>query len=208
MAVSGIVTDQQNQPLPGVTVNVKGTALGTTTNDGGRFTLNVPNTTDILVFTFIGFTSQELPLNGRTSLSVTMVASSSNLNEMVVVGYGTQKKQNVTGAIASVPMQEIRDMPVSNVAQALQGKIAGVVVQQNSGSPGRTPAIKVRGFGSISAGTSPLIVVDGNIVSSAIFGLFDAEEIDKIDVLKDASSAAIYGSRGSNGVVLVTTKKV
>ncbi|UYQ94418.1 TonB-dependent receptor [Chitinophaga horti] len=205
--VSGQVSDDKGQPLPGVTVNVKGTSIGTVTDGQGRYTLNARSTQDTLTFTFIGFTSQTLSLAGRSTLNITLVASSSNLNEMVVVGYGTQKKQNVTGAIASVSMQEIRDMPVSNVATALQGKIAGVVVQQNSGSPGRTPAIKVRGFGSISAGTSPLIVVDGNIVSSATFGLFDAEEIDKIDVLKDASSAAIYGSRGANGVVLVTTKK-
>ncbi|WP_295117424.1 SusC/RagA family TonB-linked outer membrane protein [uncultured Chitinophaga sp.] len=205
--VSGVVTDDRGQPLPGVSVNVKGTSLGVMTNENGRFTLNVPSANDTLLFTYIGFSSQQRALAGRTSLNITLVASSSNLSEMVVIGYGTQKKQNVTGAIASVPMQEIRDMPVSNVATALQGKIAGVVVQQNSGSPGRTPAIKVRGFGSISAGTSPLIVVDGNIVSSAVFGLFDSEEIDKIDVLKDASSAAIYGSRGSNGVILVTTKK-
>jgi len=207
VAVSGLVTDDQNQPLPGVSINVKGTSLGATTNAEGRFTLNVPSANDTLLFTYIGFAPQELPLAGRITLNVRLVATSSNLTEMVVVGYGTQKRQNVTGAIASVPMKEISDMPVSNVASALQGKIAGVVVQQNSGSPGRTPAIKVRGFGSISAGTSPLIVVDGNIVSASVFGLLDAEEIDKIDVLKDASSAAIYGSRGSNGVILVTTKR-
>lgn len=205
--VTGVVTDEKGQPLPGVSVNVKGTTLGTVTNAEGRYTLNVRSANDILLFTYIGFASQEEPLAGKTTLNVTLVSASSNLNELVVVGYGTQKKQNVTGAIASVPMQEIRDMPVSNVASALQGKIAGVVVQQNSGSPGSTPAIKVRGFGSITAGTSPLIVVDGNIVSASAFGLFNAEEIEKIDVLKDASSAAIYGSRGSNGVILVTTKR-
>lgn len=207
ITVSGLVTDDRNEPLPGVSINVKGTSLGTATNVNGRFSLNVPSPDDTLVFTYIGFASQEQALAGRTTLNVTLVAASSNLNELVVVGYGTQKRQDVTGAIASVPMKEIGDMPVSNVASALQGKIAGVVVQQNSGSPGRTPAIKVRGFGSISAGTGPLIVVDGNIVSADVFGLFDAEEIEKIDVLKDASSAAIYGSRGANGVILVTTKR-
>ncbi|WP_331966704.1 TonB-dependent receptor [Chitinophaga sp.] len=205
--VSGVVTDNNNQPLPGVSVNVKGTSIGTATNAEGRYTLNIRSANDTLLFSYIGFAPQQLPLAGRTTLNVVLLAVSSNLNDVVVVGYGTQKKQNVTGAIASVPMQQIHDMPVSNVASALQGKIAGVVVQQNSGSPGKTPAIKVRGFGSITAGTSPLIVVDGNIVSAGVFGLFDAEEIDKIDVLKDASSAAIYGSRGSNGVILVTTKR-
>lgn len=205
--VTGTVTDDRNQPLPGVSINVKGTSLGTATTADGRFSLNVPSLNDTLLFTYIGFAPQEQALAGRTSLNVTMMATSSNLNDVVVIGYGTQRKVNVTGAISSVPMQEIGDMPVSNIATALQGKIAGVVVQQNSGSPGRTPAIKVRGFGSISAGTSPLIVLDGNIVSASVFGLLDAEEIDKIDVLKDASSAAIYGSRGANGVILVTTKK-
>lgn len=207
VTVTGMVTDDRNEPLPGVSINVKGTSIGTASSPDGRFSLNVPSPNDTLLFTYIGFAPQQQALAGRTTINVTLVAVSSNLNEMVVIGYGTQKKQNVTGAIASVPMQEIRDMPVSNVATALQGKIAGVVVQQNSGSPGRTPAIKVRGFGSISAGTSPLIVVDGNIVPGSVFGLFDSEEIEKIDVLKDASSAAIYGSRGSNGVILVTTKK-
>ncbi|NLU90747.1 TonB-dependent receptor [Chitinophaga sp. Ak27] len=207
VTITGLVTDNSNQPLPGVSINIKGTAIGTTTNAEGRYKLNVRSSNDILLFTYIGFAPQEQPLTGRTTLNVTLVAVSSNLNDVVVVGYGTQKKQNVTSAIASVPMQDLRDMPVSNVASGLQGKIAGVVVQQNSGSPGKTPAIKVRGFGSISAGTSPLIVVDGNIVSASAFGLLDAEEIDKIDVLKDASSAAIYGSRGSNGVILVTTKR-
>ncbi|MGN7723708.1 TonB-dependent receptor [Chitinophaga sp. 22620] len=207
VAVSGVVTDDKSQPLPGVSINVKGTSIGTATDVDGRYTLNVPSANDTLVFSYIGFAPQQQALAGRTTLNVIMTAVSSNLNDVVVVGYGTQKKRDVTGAISSVPMQEIGDMPVSNVATALQGKIAGVVVQQNSGSPGRTPAIKVRGFGSISAGTSPLIVVDGNIVSASVFGLLDAEEIDKIDVLKDASSAAIYGSRGSNGVIFVTTKK-
>jgi TonB-linked SusC/RagA family outer membrane protein len=207
VTVSGVVTDDKNQPLPGVSINVKGTSIGTATNENGRYALNVPSADDTLVFSYIGFAPQQQALAGRTTLNVVLVPVSSNLNDVVVIGYGTQKKQNVTGAIASVPMQEISDMPVSNVATALQGKIAGVVIQQNSGSPGRTPAIKVRGFGSISAGNSPLIVVDGNIVSASTFGLLDAAEIDKIDVLKDASSAAIYGSRGSNGVIMVTTKK-
>lgn len=207
VTVTGVVTDAQGQPLPGVSINIKGTSIGTATNESGRFSLNVSSANDILVFSFIGFAPQEQALAGRTTLNVTMVAVASNLNDVVVVGYGTQRKQNVTAAISSVPMHEIGDMPVSNVATALQGKIAGVVLQQNSGSPGRAPAIKVRGFGSITAGTGPLIVLDGNIVSPTVFGLLNAEEIDKIDVLKDASSAAIYGSRGANGVILVTTKR-
>ncbi|WEK33839.1 MAG: SusC/RagA family TonB-linked outer membrane protein [Candidatus Pseudobacter hemicellulosilyticus] len=205
--VTGVVTDNNSQPLMGVSVSVKASTLGTVTDENGRYTLNIPSGNAVLLFSIVGFAPQEQALSGKSVLNVTLTAISINLNEVVVVGYGTQKKASVTGAIASVPMNEISDMPVANVATALQGKISGVVIQQNSGSPGRTPAIKVRGFGSISAGTGPLIVVDGNIVPASVFGLLDAEEIDKIDVLKDASSAAIYGSRGANGVILVTTKK-
>jgi TonB-dependent SusC/RagA subfamily outer membrane receptor len=129
------------------------------------------------------------------------------MEDVVVAGYGTQKRAKVTAAISSVPMKEIRDMPVSNVATAMQGKIPGVVIQQNSGAPGSTPAIKVRGFGSINAGNTPLIVVDGNIVSADVFAQLNSIDIESIDVLKDASSSAIYGSKGANGVLMVTTKR-
>ncbi|WP_461088779.1 TonB-dependent receptor [Spirosoma gilvum] len=207
-AITGTVTDETGAGIPGVSVIVKGTQRGTTTDVQGAYRLNVPDGgSPILVFSFVGYQTKEVPLGNNSQLSVQLLTDDKTLSEVVVVGYGTQKREAVTAAIASVPMSEVKDMPVSNAATALQGKIAGVIVQQNNGTPGSTPAIKVRGFGSISAGNSPLIVVDGNIVDASIFGLLNTNDIESIDVLKDASSAAIYGSKGSNGVILVTTKR-
>lgn len=206
--IRGKVTDDKGDSLPGVTVVVKGTTNGTATGVDGTYTLNLPDASGTLIFSYIGYATQEVLITGgQTLVNITLRADAKALEEVVVVGYGTQKRQDVTAAIASVPLKEVRDMPVSNVATAIQGKIPGVVIQQNSGSPGSTPAIKVRGFGSISAGNSPLIVVDGNIVSANVFSLLNSNEIESIDVLKDASSTAIYGSRGANGVVIVTTKR-
>ncbi|WP_223816131.1 SusC/RagA family TonB-linked outer membrane protein [Adhaeribacter rhizoryzae] len=206
-AITGRVTGETGEGLPGVTVLEKGTNNGTATDPNGGFSLNVANSNAVLVVSFIGYLTQEVPVNNRTTLNIVLSPDAKALDEVVVVGYGTQKRQDVTAAIASVPLKEIQDMPVSNVATAIQGKVPGVVIQQNSGSPGSTPAIKVRGFGSISAGNNPLIVVDGNIVSPNVFSLLSSNEIESIDVLKDASSTAIYGSRGANGVVIVTTKR-
>ncbi|QMW04378.1 TonB-dependent receptor [Spirosoma foliorum] len=206
-SISGTVSDQTGVTLPGVNVVIKGTQKGTTTDAQGQFKLELPDTETTLVFSSVGYLPKEVIVGNETILTITLTADTKALGEVVVVGYGTQKRADVTAAIASVPMGEIRDMPVSNVATALQGKIPGVVIQQTSGAPGSTPAIKVRGFGSISAGTSPLVVVDGNIVGSGVFGLLSSVDIESIDVLKDASSTAIYGSKGSNGVLLVTTKR-
>ncbi|MBL0744712.1 TonB-dependent receptor [Chryseolinea sp. Jin1] len=206
--VSGTVTDETSQPLPGVNVLVKGSSQGTTTDSNGKFTLSVLDDNATLVFTFIGYVPQEVAVGSQSTFAIQLQPDVTSLSEVVVVGYGTQNRNDVTSSIASVsPSKDLKDMPVSNAAVALQGKVPGVVVQQTSGSPGSTPAIKVRGFGSISAGTSPLIVLDGNIVSSTIFSLLNASDIESIDVLKDASATAIYGSRGANGVLLVSTKR-
>jgi TonB-linked SusC/RagA family outer membrane protein len=207
--ISGTVTDEGKNPIAGVSITIKGTAIGTTTDVNGKFSLTVPdgNLGDSLLFTSVGYEEKAVAIGGQDVFNITMDPVISNLNQVVVVGYGTQRRAAVTAAISSVPMKEIKDMPVSNVATALQGKIPGVVVQQNNGAPGSTPAIKVRGLGSISAGNSPLIVVDGNIVSANVFSLLNSSEIQSIDVLKDASSTAIYGSRGSNGVIIVTTRR-
>jgi TonB-linked SusC/RagA family outer membrane protein len=204
--VSGTVTDLNGQPIPGVSVRVKNTGTGTLTDNNGKYKITVSGPGAILIFSYIGYLAQEKPVSGQT-LNIQLIEEPNSLSEVVVVGYGSQKRTTVTAAISSVPMQELKDMPVSNVATALQGKIAGVVVQQTGGAPGNTPAIKVRGLGSISANNSPLIVLDGNIVDPYVFSLLTSEEIERIDVLKDASSAAIYGSKGANGVMLVTTKK-
>lgn len=204
--ITGTVTDEKGEAIPGVSVLLKGTQRGTVTDPQGSFRLAVPDESAVLLFSFVGYKSQEIPVGSQTQLSVQLLNDETSLSEVVVVGYGTVRRADVTAAIASVPMNELKDMPVSNAATALQGKIAGVIVQQNNGTPGSTPAIKVRGFGSISAGNTPLIVVDGNIVDPNVFSLLNSNDIESIDVLKDASSAAIYGSKGSNGVILVTTK--
>lgn len=205
--ISGTVTDETGKALPGATVQVKGTTIGTQTDINGKYNLTAPDNNPVLVFSFIGYDNQEVPTNGRTTIDLQMKPTNNSLNEVVVVGYGTQKRLNVTAAIASVPMKELADQPVFNVATALQGKVPGLTIKTNSGGPGSTPAIKIRGYGSISAGNSPLIVVDGNITTADIFQTLNSDEIESIDILKDASSAAIYGSKGSNGIMMVTTKR-
>jgi len=205
--ISGKIVDEKGEGLPGVSVVIKGTQRGSTTNVDGTYQLSAPDEGGILIFSFVGYTTEEREIGNQSIIDITLKVDTKSLEEVVVVGYGTMKRANVTSAIASVPMNEIKDMPVSNVATALQGKIPGVVIQQNNGTPGSTPAIKVRGFGSISAGNAPLIVVDGNIVSANIFSLLNTSDIESMDVLKDASSTAIYGSKGSNGVILITTKR-
>ncbi|WP_229213813.1 TonB-dependent receptor [Dyadobacter psychrotolerans] len=205
--ISGKVVDDKGEALPGVSIVVKGTQQGTSTDIDGKYQLSIPDGSSTLIFSFVGYISTEKTVTNETVIDITLATDTKSLQEIVVVGYGTQKRANVTAAISSVPMSEIKDMPVSNVATALQGKIPGVVIQQNNGTPGSTPAIKVRGFGSISAGNSPLIVVDGNIVNANIFSTLNTNDIESMDVLKDASSTAIYGSKGSNGVILITTKR-
>jgi TonB-linked SusC/RagA family outer membrane protein len=207
--IKGNVTDEKGSAIAGVSVTIKQTSVGTVTDGKGSFSLVIPDNhmIDSLLFSSIGYDEQVVAISSRSVFNIVLLQGASTLNQVVVVGYGTQRRTAVTASITSVPMKEIKDMPVSNVATALQGKIPGIVVQQNNGAPGSTPAIKVRGLGSISAGNSPLIVVDGNIVGSNIFGLLNSSEIQSIDVLKDASSTAIYGSRGSNGVIIVTTKR-
>lgn len=207
--VTGKVTDDKNFAISGVSVSIRGTSIGTVTDGKGAFSLVLTDERmdDSLLFSSIGFEDQVVAINNHVVINVVLIQNISALNQVVVIGYGTQRRTSVTAAIASVPMKEIKDMPVSNLATALQGKLPGVIVQQNNGAPGSTPAIKVRGLGSISAGNGPLIVVDGNIVGASIFALLNSNEIQSIDVLKDASSTAIYGSRGSNGVVIVTTKR-
>ncbi len=207
--VKGNVTDEKGTAIAGVSVTIQQTSIGTVTDGKGSFSLVVPDehVNDSLLFSSVGFDEQVVAISDKSVFNIVLTQNVSTLNQIVVVGYGTQRRTAVTSAIASVPMKEIKDMPVSNVATALQGKIPGIIVQQNNGAPGSTPAIKVRGLGSISAGNSPLIVVDGNIVGASIFSLLNSNEIQSIDVLKDASSTAIYGSRGSNGVIIITTKR-
>lgn len=204
--VKGKVTDEKGGMLPGVSVHVKGTNNGTATSGTGEFLLNLADTSRaILVFSYIGYETLELPLNGRTTLNVAMVPSSSSLKE-VVVSYGTQKKRDLTGSIAQVNGADLKDMPVPNVGQRLQGKIAGVQINQNTGRPGAEMSFRIRGAASINAGNNPLIVIDGFPSESGLQSI-SPEEIESITVLKDASASSLYGSRAANGVILVTTRQ-
>lgn len=206
--ITGKVVNEMGEPLPNATVRDQSSGATTVTDAEGQFTISVASNNVTLVFSYVGYNSvSRLASSIAAGTTIMLTPSQNSLEDVVVVGYGTQKRAKVTAAISSVPMKEVQDMPVSNVATAIQGKIPGVVIQQNNGAPGSTPAIKVRGFGSINAGNTPLIVVDGNIVSADIFAQINSIDIESIDVLKDASSSAIYGSRGANGVIMVTTKK-
>lgn len=202
--VSGAVTsDDTGETLPGVNVLVKGTAIGTATDIDGRYSLEVPSQDAVLVFSFIGFQSQEVRVGNRTSLDIVLGQETSALTEVVVIGYGTQERAKVTGAISSISSDEIRALPVPNLASALQGRAAGVNVT-NAGAPGTNPLVRVRGIGTVG-NNDPLYVIDG--VPAGGLNQINPADIESIEVLKDASAAAIYGSRAANGVILVTTKK-
>lgn len=207
LSISGIVTSQAGEPMPGVNVILKGSTNGTTTDVNGKYTLFFAEKDVVLIFSFIGYTTQEVPVNNRTVIDVVLTEDMQNLEEVVVVGYGTQKKTDVTGAIASVSGEQIAERPVTNFTEALAGQLAGVQIQQIDGAPGGAGLmVRVRGTGSISAGSSPLYVVDGYPIEGDI-SMINPNDIESIQVLKDASATAIYGSRGGNGVVIVTTKK-
>jgi len=202
--VTGKVTSADTgETLPGVTVVVKGTTTGAATDLDGKFTLEVPATAT-LVISFIGMETQEIPVQGQTTINVALASSASMLDEVVVVGYGSSKRLDLTGSITTVKAKDLAYQAVSNPAQALQGKVAGVQVTTN-GSPGSSPVIRIRGLGSVSSSSSPLYVVDGVLTSDISY--LGTNDIESITFLKDASSSAIYGVRAANGVILVTTKR-
>lgn len=200
--VTGKVTDQSMTPLPGVTVLVKGTSLGTVTDAGGAFSLSIPVNSEILQFSFIGMQSQEVSVKGKTAINVVMQQETVGLEEVVAVGYGTKKRADITGSISVVNSESFKSVKSFSAAQAIQGMAAGVNVTQ-SGVPGSAGKIFVRGVTSFG-NTDPLVIVDGIQQS---LNYINANEIESVQVLKDAGSAAIYGVRGANGVILVTTKK-
>jgi TonB-dependent starch-binding outer membrane protein SusC len=201
--VSGVLTDESDNPLPGVNVLVKGSTVGTTSDAQGKYSLSVPDENAILVVSFIGYITQEIPVGNQTTINVKLVPDVTQLGEVVVVGYGTQKKTSVTGAISSVSSEEIAIQPVTNIAQALQGRVAGVTVI-NNGAPGAAPIVRVRGVGTVN-NANPLYVIDG--FPTGDLNSINPKDIESLEVLKDASAAAIYGSRAANGVILITTKK-
>jgi TonB-linked SusC/RagA family outer membrane protein len=204
--VTGKITSDNGEALPGVTVVVKGTTTGVTTGPDGTFSLTVPGDNSVLVISSIGFVKQEIAVGTRTSLSQSLVPETQALNEIQVVGYGTQKKSQVTGAISSVSDEQLRDVPVANVGQALQGRAAGITVSSNGTAPGQAPTIRIRGNRSLSGSNDPLLVVDGVPYDGSLNDL-NPDDITSLEVLKDASSTAIYGARGANGVILITTRR-
>ncbi|SDL86012.1 TonB-linked outer membrane protein, SusC/RagA family [Catalinimonas alkaloidigena] len=203
--VTGIIKDASGEGIPGVNVLEKGTTNGTITDVQGRYSLTVGNNAT-LVLSAVGYMSQEVAVNNRSVIDITMEEDVKALEEIVVVGYGSQEKRDITGAIASVSSREIQELPIANAQQALQGRAAGVEVVTVGNRPGQGVQVRVRGRRSFTAGNDPLYVVDG-IPFSGDFGDINSNDIQSMDVLKDASATAIYGSRGSNGVVLVTTRR-
>ncbi len=219
--VKGIVNDAAGIPLPGVNILVKNTVTGTTTTEEGTYSLNVPTDKSILVYSFIGYVTQEVPVNGKTTIDISLVEDLQNLEQVVVVGYGTVKKSDLTGSVVSVSSTDLKAVPVATFDQALQGRAAGVQVVQSSGAPGGGTNIRIRGTSSVNASSEPLYVIDGMLINSnsgetSIGGrgpatnplaTINPSDIESIEILKDASATAIYGSRAANGVILITTKR-
>ncbi len=205
ITVSGKVTDKSNAPIPGVSVIVQNSNTGASTDFDGNYTIKAPSNA-ILEFRYLGYVTQKIAINGRSSITVEMEEDSQQLEEIVVIGYGTQRKEAVTGSVASISGEVVRDVPASNVTESLQGRLPGIDISRTSSRPGATRQIRIRGVRSLSASNDPLIVLNGITFSGSIADI-SPSSIKSVDVLKDASATAIYGSRGANGVILITTKK-
>ena len=215
--ITGTVTSTEDGlGVPGATVLVKGTTIGTATDIDGKYTINVPAGSNVLVFTFVGLTSQEVNIGNRSTINVALESDVTALSEVIVTGYGTQPKREVTGAVSSVKGDAIQNLPLQSFDRALQGRASGVQVRSSNGLPGGAVNIRIRGVGSINAGNEPLFIVDGvqlNNQSNASFtqsnplAFLNPNDIESMEILKDAASAAIYGSQAANGVVIITTKK-
>jgi len=205
--VSGKITDTSNQPLPGVTVVIKGTTQGTVTNANGNYSLsNIPEDAT-LVFSFVGMRTVEEVVGSQTSINVTLEADVIGIEEVVAIGYGVTRKSDLTGSVSSVKGEELENIPASRVDQILQGKAAGVQVTQISGDPGTGSSIRIRGGNSIQGDNEPLYVIDGFIVGTGYnLNNINVNDIESLEVLKDATAISIYGTRGANGVILITTK--
>lgn len=222
ITIKGVVLDELGIPMVGVNIVPKGSSKGATTDFDGIFTIVVPSTTEFLVFSYLGYDQKEVAIANKTNITVSMAPTSKALNEVVVVGYGTQKKKNVLGAVSSVKAESLISSSTPSVLTALQGKAAGLEITQNSAQPGGGFKIQIRGAGSVLASNDPLIVVDGFPITNfdqpdsgnrydggtqSVLNSFNPNDIESIDVLKDASASSIYGARAANGVILITTKK-
>lgn len=206
ISVKGKVVSVSGEALPGVTVVVKGTSVGTITDFDGNFQLGGIQSNDVLVFSFIGMQTQEMPVGNQTSFSVTLQEETIGVDEVVVVGYGVQKRSDITGSVTSVPSDRLGKVPVTNLMHAIEGSTAGLNVTQTSSVPGSSGNMQIRGVNSINANTSPFIVLDG-IPFFGVTNDINPNDIESIEILKDASAVAIYGTRGANGVILITTKR-
>ena len=205
--LTGQVIDNNNMPLPGVSVVIKGTTAGTITDFDGNYNLNTElSDSTVLVFSYVGFKTQEIVVDGQSVINVLMEEDKSMLDEVVVIGYGTQKKSVVTGAISGVKQTELEDLPITRVEQTLQGRVSGVTIAATSGQPGSNSTVRVRGITTLGF-NEPLWVVDGVVVDSGGIGFLNQSDIESVEVLKDAASQAIYGARAAAGVILITTKK-
>lgn len=203
--VKGTVKDETGMPVPGASVTLNGTTKGTSTDFDGKFEILAP-LNGVLRVSFIGYTTINEPVNGRTQIAINFKSESQNLDEVVVVGYGTQKKSVVTGAISSVKAKDLESLPITRIEQSLQGRVSGVSIAANAGQPGSASTIRIRGFTTLN-NNDPLWVVDGVIIDNGGIGYLNQSDIESIEVLKDGASGAIYGSRAAAGVILVTTKK-
>ncbi|MEP3838503.1 MAG: TonB-dependent receptor [Algibacter sp.] len=222
ITVTGNVTDEAGVPLPGASIQVKSTSIGSSTDFDGNFTLNIPSNSKTLVFSFLGFVTQEIAINDQLIFNVKLIEDNTSLDEVVVVGYGTQQKKDIVGAISTVKTEDLVLSSSTSVGDVLRGKAAGLQITQNSAQPGGGLDIQIRGAGSINASNNPLIVVDGFPISDfqqpetgnrydggtqSILNSFNPNDIENISILKDASATSIYGARAANGVILITTKK-
>lgn len=218
--ITGTVSDETETGLPGVSVVVKGTQRGTTTDASGKYQFSIPNGAVILVFSYVGYRSQEVAVNNRTIVDIRLLTDNKSLDEVVVVGYGTQVKRDITGAISTVKGAALANLPIPSFDAALQGRATGLQVTQSSGAPGSPVRVQIRGTSSISSGTEPLYVIDGMVIFQDVAGVgsgrtgsnlnplanLNPNDLESIEILKDAAATAIYGSRGANGVIIVTTK--
>lgn len=205
--ISGTVVDDNDTPLIGVNVLVKGSGQGTVTDYDGKFSITVADDVEILLFSYTGFQTQEIAIENRTEINVRLLPATEMLGEVVVVGYGQQERKSITGAVSTVGAEEINEIPAANLSSLLAGRASGVFITQSGGKPGRTSSVRIRQGDTFSGGTTPLFVIDGVISDQFAFDGLDPTEVESITVLKDGASAAVYGARAANGVIVVTTKQ-
>ena len=207
ITITGTITDTEGEPLPGVSIAIKGTSQGTVTDANGAYSLPVPGENAILMFSYVGFVTQEILVGSKRIIHVTLRDNARELEEVVVIGYGVSSKKRLTTSVGSIKSENLNALPITNIGHAFAGQLAGVLADQSNGQPGAMPVMRIRGYGSINAGSEPLYVIDGVMATSSQFAMLNPKSVESIDVLKDAAAGAIYGSRAGNGVIMVTTKK-